>query len=252
MNQEDQHFVDEAVRDFARAVEEGLEEHPEPATLLAHQRGELSPEETAAVDDHLLWCRDCASFSRHTPVPEEELGPVDPDEAAADWRALRRRIEAESTSEQDATSARRQVPAARAAVAAIALVAAGVWIGHVLGDGETPAAPEPNVQIVDLAPPASGRATDAAATEIATDSYTVLVLSTRLPEDAARFEARFVDTSGRTAYTVRDLVPAEYGNLHIGLPPGAIEPGEYRVELVDPHTPQPLETFPVRVLAPTR
>jgi hypothetical protein len=252
MNQEDQHFVDEAVRDLARAVEEGLEEHPDPDTLLAHHRGELSPEEAAAVDDHVLWCRDCASFSRHTPVPEEELGPVDSDEAAADWRALRRRIEAESTSEQDTTSARRQVPAARAAVAAIALVAAGVWIGHVLSDGESPPAPEPNVQIVDLAPPASDRATDAPATEFGSETYTVLVLSARLPEDAARFEARFVDTSGRTAYTVRDLVPAEYGNLHIGLPPGALAAGEYRVELVEPDTPEPLETFPVRVLEPAR
>ena len=85
--------IDELVRRVAREVSAGIASHPPADAFLRHRRGELSPPELAAFEEHLAWCRDCAAIARELPAFLDDLAPpFDPAEREADWQPLLERL----------------------------------------------------------------------------------------------------------------------------------------------------------------
>jgi len=107
-----------------RANSDWFEDHPTPEELSAYQAGELTPEQSDAIQEHLAGCELCTEvlldLHRFLDLPEEDRpreGVVDL-QTETEWRALKAKLPLT----QDRRSARRST---YAALAAILLVAVG-------------------------------------------------------------------------------------------------------------------------------
>ena len=132
-------------------------DHPSPDQWLAYQRGELSAEEEARFQEHLVRCRDCfdlssaaASFAQS----QEEPGAGREVETAALWRLLRPQLEPPRSNVREISSGPRRRPSWRfhlpttlAAVFFVALVGLTAWN---LRQWEAFRAPRPNTPIFDF------------------------------------------------------------------------------------------------------
>jgi anti-sigma factor RsiW len=249
--------IDQALGDLASSVEEGLAVHPDEHPFLAHKRGELSPQEADALEEHLAWCRPCAALWQEVSgLGAGEPEPIDPEEKRGDWESLQRRLAAgeepvhagEPRPAPEPAPRRRYSPAI-AAVLALALGGAGVWIATLNTRLDDQRRPRPNVAVRDLKPPAAERQGAESGLEIDAGETTVLVLNPRTPvaDDAYRAEI-LAEDGGRPVWTLDGLVPTLYGTFTVQLPPGSLAPGEYRLVLLSAEEAEPLETFHLRVV----
>lgn len=271
MRDDDHSFVDDAIRDLAHAVEAELEEHPDPDELLAHSRGELGPERAAWVEDHVVWCRDCASFFREDSPFDDEVDALDPEERETQWQALRRRLQetddpgaAEPFANGRHRSAAaaplppgvkkesRRFPFLQAAAMLLGALGLGVWIGHVARSPGDSGAVVANPEIVDLVPPGSERTMEEETLEVADDHLAVLVLSTRLATSGGSYQARFRDATGEVVLSVDGLEPNEYGNLTLLLFAGALPPGRYSIDISEAGGGETVERFSLLVSSGAR
>ncbi|MFP3939780.1 MAG: zf-HC2 domain-containing protein [Thermoanaerobaculia bacterium] len=255
---------DEALSRFADAVQSSLPEHPAPELLVARQRGELSAEEAEVLDEHLAWCRECSDlFQGWEELAAGESEPVDPEERAADWAALRRRLaDAPPSSEDDggteesgpsrAGTAVRVPRLAAGLAAALVMVVGAAVLWRALGPADgarRPGEPQANVPLVDLRPPGTDRSVGEEPTEIRLGASPVLILNTREPLEERRYRALVYDAGETRVWTVEGLEPTDFGNLTLRLPAGSLAPGRYRIELEPAGGGEVVERYPVRVVA---
>ena len=225
---------DDDVRRLARAVEANLPAHPDAETLVAHQRGELPQAEADALEEHLAWCRDCASLYRDVPwFFEGEAEPVDPAERAADWSALEARLEEEAPP-AEARSVRRRTTGLRlmsglAAALAVVLGGAVYWMVQANGRVDELQRPRGNVPIRDLAPEGAQRTPEQGPPTVSLERGAQLVLDTSSDLGTGSYQAQIEKQDGRVLWTIEGLRPSDYGTLTIGLPPASLPPGLYRI-----------------------
>lgn len=253
----------DSLRRLARGVEESLSAHPEPETLLAYRGDELSPRESAAVQEHLAWCRECAAtlddlalFSAGDESWQGDLPEADPQEKAADWARLMDRIDGAKVGDgQEAVAAAQTLwPRSAQLVAAALVLAVGfsvVWIGRLQGRLEQTLDPQPNVPIYDLDPPATERVgEEAPGIELAPGVRAVLILNPAGAVPPGRYELRFLTPEGRTVWSSEELEPTRFGNFNLELVGGSLPPGRYRIEVSGPRpdSEQVVGSFVFRVL----
>ena len=227
---------DDEVRRLARSVEANLAAHPDAETLVAHQRGELPEGEAAALEEHLAWCRDCASLYLDVPwFFEDEAEPAEPEDMSADWSALEARLAREKEPvPAEHPALRRRVTAFRlmtslAAALAVALGIAVYWIAQTNGRIDQLQQPRGNVPILDLAPEGAARARGEGPVTASLERGAHLVFNTEAELGAGRYQAEVLGEDGRLRREIGDLQATRFGNLTLWLPPGSLRPGLYRI-----------------------
>lgn len=235
---------------LGRAVEDAMDEHPGPARLLAYHRGELAPEEAAAVQEHLAWCReDAALLLELVETFEEEVeGAADEEEEAAAWQRLRRTL-------PEMPSAAAPTPSSHSpwfwSVAASLLVV-GFTAGWAVVEHQRRLAgerPRVNVPIQDVAPPASERAAGEAPVEVTLapeEDRVILILNPSAVPAPGRYRLRILDAGGRPVFATESLQPTRFGNFTLELTRGFLVPGRYRIEIYTADGRTVLDRYPLR------
>ncbi len=225
-------------------------DHPSPDQWIAYQRGQLSAEEEARFQEHLVRCRDCfdlAAAAADFVQPDREPEAGQEIETAALWRLLRPQLDPPADPppqnvRQISDGPRRpsqgfRLPTKLAATFFVALIGMTIWN---LQQRSALEASRANVPIFDIAPDQRGPAGQELAVP-AGPQMLVLHPSEQIP--AYRLTIRDAATSRELSSNElrlnRDLALTLY--LPEGLPPG-----RYRLELAD-GTGKVLETDLLRV-----
>jgi hypothetical protein len=248
---------EDTLKRLARSVDENLAVHPDPEAFLAHRRGELPAAEVEALEEHLAWCRDCAGIWRDLPqFLEGDAEPFDPEEKAADWRALQAQLEtaAPPADEEPPPAARpasrSRLAAGLAAALALAVGGSALWIANLSQRLEDDRRPRPNVAIHDLSPPAAVRAGEEPPLSIRLDRNAVLVLNVSAELEDRAYEARILDGEGEPVWTIDGLEPGRFGNFTLELPAGSLDPGLYRIVVQGGEGEPAVGEYAVRVVEP--
>lgn len=235
-------------------------DHPSPDRWLAYQRGELSADEEAHLQEHLVRCRDCfdlaeaaAAFAR----PDEETAVGREVETAALWRLLRPQLEPPPGNVREISAGPRRrswayfLPSTLAASFFVALVGLSVWNLRQGSALEALREPRPNASVAVFST-GERLSTPAAAETTLPPSTGMLEFHPAEELPAYRLTLRDAATGGEL--WSHELRPDEDLALTLGLPAG-LRPGRYRLELSDGsggRAGRVLETHLVRVPEPER
>jgi Putative zinc-finger len=248
--------VAESSSDFRGTLLELIEaspetmDHPSPDQWIAYQRGELSGEEEARFQEHLVRCRDCfdlATAAADFAPPDETPDASQEMETAALWRLFRPQLDPPAQNVLNfpdgprRPSRRFPLPTTLAATFFVALVGMTAWNLQQRSALEASRAARPNAPIFEV--PADERGPGGQElTMTAGPQMLVLHPTGQLP--AYRLTIRDAATGRGTSYKLR-LNPDFALTLYLseGLPPG-----RYRLELAD-GAGKVLETRLVRVTA---
>jgi putative zinc finger protein len=253
--------VEESSSDFRGTLLELIDaspepmDHPSPDRWIAYQRGELSAEEEARFQEHLVRCRDCfdlATAAAAFAEPDREPDAGQEMETAALWRLLRPQLDPPPQNVRNirdvADGPRRpsqgfRLPTRLAAVFFVALVGMTSWNLQLRSDREALRAPRPNTPIFEIAAGERGPAGQEL-TMTAGPQMLVLHPTDQLPvyRLAIRDAVTGREQSSYELRLNRDLA------LTLDLPEG-LPPGRYRMELADGKG-KVLETHLLRVTAP--
>lgn len=231
----------DSLKQLARGVEENLSSHPRPETLLAYCGGELAPTESAAVEEHITWCRECSDILDDLPqFLSGEVPEADPREKSADWSGLMDQVNRTERSEHRPAVAETSSfwPRSAQLIAAILVLSVGAsvfWVANLKGRLNEALEPRPNIPIYDLDPPAAERAgEEALGLELAARNRAVLILNPLGSVPPGAYTVRFVSADGVTVWTSESLEPTEFGNFNLELVGGSLPPGRYRIDVLGP------------------
>lgn len=237
-------------------------DHPSPDQWLAYHRGELSEDEEARLQEHLVRCRDCfdlAEAAAAFAAPDEAPGPGQEVETAAAWRLLRPQLDP-SPENVRAISAGRERPSRRfrlptylAASFFVALVGMTFWNLRQQSDIEAMReqqsalevlrAPKPNAPVIDFS--AGERQTFLGENVLRLPpGPSTLVFHPN--DELSVYRLAFSDVKTGQELDSYELRLDEDLALTLQLPEG-LPPGRYRLELSDPSSGRVLETHLVRV-----
>lgn len=227
-------------------------DHPSPDQWLAYQRGELSAEEEARFQEHLVRCRDCfdlATAAAAFAQPDETPDAAQEMETAAVWRLLRPQLDPPPQNVRSIADGPRRpsrrfpLPTTLAATFFVGLVGMTVWSLQERSALKASRAPQANAPIFEIAAGERGPAGQEL-TLPAGPQMLVLHPTDQLPvyRLAIRDAATGREQSSHELRLNRDLALTLY--LPEGLPPG-----RYRLELAD-GAGKVLETDLLRVTAP--
>ena len=249
--------MEESAPDFRGTLLELIErspepmDHPTPEQWIAYQRGELSADEEARLQEHLARCRDCfdlAGAAAAFAQPDEEPSATQQTETAAIWRLLRPQLDPPPQNVRNIADGPRRpsrgfrLPATLAACFFVVLVGMAAWNLQLWSTLEASRAPRPNTPIYDIIAergPAGQERTVPAGPR---------VLVFHPPEERPAYRLVIRNTA-----TGRELGPYELRlnpdhALTLELPAG-LPPGRYRLELAD-GAGKVLETDLLRVTGP--
>lgn len=232
-------------------------DHPSPDRWLAYQRGELSADEEARFQEHLVRCRDCfdlaagaAAFAR----PDGEPDAAQEMETAALWRLLRPQLDPPPQNVRKirdvADGPRRpsrgfRLPTTLAATFFVALIGMTVWNLQQRSEVKALQAAQANAPILDFIASQRGPAGQERTLPAGPQ---MLVLHPDPSEQLPVYRLAI-----RDAVTGRELPSYELrlnGDLALTLYlPKGLLPGHYRMELADGGG-KVLETYLLRVTAP--
>jgi hypothetical protein len=242
--------VEESSSDFRGTLLELIDaspepmDHPSPDRWIAYQRGELSADEEARFQEHLVRCRDCFDLAAAAAAFAEPDGEPDASqemETAALWRLLRPQLDPQNV-RNIADGPRRpsrgfRLPTRLAAIFFVALVGMTAWNFQIR-------APRPNVPIFEVPADERGPAGQEL-TMTAGPQMLVLHPTDQLP--VYRLAIRDAATGRGTSYKLRlnrDFALTLYFSA-------GLAPGRYRLELSDGKG-KVLETHLLRVTEPGR
>lgn len=211
--------------------------HPDVDMWVAYHGGDLPGSEEDRLRGHLAKCPACVSLVLDLAAfagTEEVRAEVSEFEMAAAWRALKADL---PETPPRLTDRRVSLPLALAASFLIGVLGLTFW-GLEYRDAQalrgTVAAlsqPQLNLSISDLEPnmaTRSGGTVDPK--EVPHNAFAVLIM---LPTEAFEvYEVEIVGDGEQVLWASPGLAPnAELGTLTVGLPPGYLEPGYYRLQL---------------------
>lgn len=268
---DDRRSFEASLRVLAEEARGGLREHPSPADLAAFQAGALSRDAADGVEEHLAACPGCTRYFLDLAalsdgrVEGREGERLSDEEVAADWEAIRRRIDepaaaapvepgmasgdiARGDSAEESPPAApppvadrdtwyRTVPPLRllAAGLAVAALALGAWSYSLLREAREIRA---DVQIVSLLPRGEGVRGGGEEHQISAGTGpSVLVLTRFGEEDYPDHALEIVEAgeeTGRLIWRADGLELQREGSsriLAIQLPAGSLPPGRYVLRL---------------------
>ncbi len=231
-----------------------LRRHPLPEDLIAYHTGELSPEESEPIQEHLTFCRDCAAYllefasfpasgesdstTRTTRTPDQEPGEA--------WEALQSRLgRGRKSSITFIATWLRQLSEPVAPLgwlsAALCLITVGLGWWSISSNLalEALAGPQINVGVQSLRPRVDpNRGGTDAATIMEADS-TILILTLLDQRTFSDYSMEILDAAQEDAFPIwssRGLRKTRNGTFHIQLPPESLSPGIYEIHLygIDP------------------
>lgn len=227
--------------------------HPDVERWIAYHGGELAAPEEEPLRRHLAACPACVSLVLEledfaSAEGGEDRAAVSEFERAAAWKAMKAALARETAPPKRWLERRVPVPMALAASLVVAALGLSLWgIEH--RRVERYSRPQVDLAIRDLEPSRATRSGGAESpTELSRGSYSALVM---LPSRSfASYRMEILDARGRTVWSASGLTAhPQLGTLSVGLPPGFLEPGDYRVELYGGEGNVPLEDdLPIRVV----
>jgi hypothetical protein len=233
--------MEESPSDFRGTLLELIEMSPEPMDhpsadqWIAYQRGELSTDEEARLQEHLARCRDCFDLAAAAADFAQADGEPDASqemETAALWRLLRPQLDPPARNVRNFADGPRRpslgfrLPMTLAATFFVALVGMTAWNLQLQSNREALRAPRPNAPIFDIAPDERGPAGQEL-TMPAGPQMLVLHPTDQLP--VYRLTIRDAATGRGTSYKLR--LSRDFA-LTLYLPNG-LPPGRYQLELSD-------------------
>lgn len=251
----------ETSSDFRDALQELIDtspepmDHPSPDRWIAYHRGELSADEEALLQEHLVRCRDCFDLSQGAAAfaqPEEERGTGE--DADALWRRLRPQLGPEpapsrqNVREISAGTRRRpswwfRLPSTLAASFFVAFVGMTAWNVRLQSALAALRAPQANAPIFNVF---GGERLPAGQALTVPAGPRMFVFH---PDDGLPvYRLAIRDAATGRELSSAELRPDEDFALTLYLPEG-LRPGEYRMELAD-GSGRALETYLLRVTEP--
>ncbi|HEX5718317.1 MAG TPA: zf-HC2 domain-containing protein [Thermoanaerobaculia bacterium] len=230
-------------------------EHPSPDRWIAYHRGELSADEEAFLQEHLVRCRDCFDLSEAAAAfarPDEEPGTREELETIALWRRLRPQLDpASGPSRQNVreisagplrrSSWRFRLASTLAASFFVALVGMTVWNVRLR-------APKPDSLIVDFADAERLPTANEMTLSASTGPWTLVF---HPPGELPVYRLALRDAAtGREQWSYELRLDRDLA-LTIQLPEG-LRPGSYRLELTDGSGGRVFQTHLLRVTEPGR
>jgi hypothetical protein len=250
--------VEESSSDFRGTLLELIDaspepmDHPSPDRWIAYQRGELSADEEARFQEHLVRCRDCFDLAAAAAAFAEPDGEPDAGqevEAAALWRLLRPQLDPPPQNVRNIADGPRRpsrgfrLPTKLAATFFVALVGMTAWNLQQRSTLEAIRAPQANAPIFEIA---AGERGPAGQELTVPTGPRMLVFHPAEELPAYRLVIRDVAT-GRELFSGELQLNRDHA-LTLYLPEG-LPPGRYRMELSDGKG-KVLETDLLRVTAP--
>lgn len=237
--------------------------HPTPEQLAAYQEGQLTAEEAADLQEHLLWCRVCTGLLLDMGrFPDLGSAPAEgPPPAAAeqDWDRVRQRL-AEDEGQGLLRFRRPRPPHRRArtrlawAMAAsflLATVGLSIWGRGLSLTVSDLSRPQVNVPIQDLYPEDSERADAGAGTVPLLPAGEASTLVIHLLDGPGRdeYRAEIVDHEGVVAWSGEGLRRSPLGPLTLALPAAFARPGRYEIRVHGTGAERALliETYPFEI-----
>lgn len=215
----------------------GVSSHPDLDRWIAYHGGELLESEEDQLRSHLVSCRACVSlvldlesFNEPTCADDGSCADVRVSEfeTASAWRAMKSALPASAIPPRVAQpryAARRHL--ALAASLIFGVVGWSLWsVEH-----REHSRPQLNLAIHDLEPNRATRSGgDPNLTEVRNHEFSALVM---LPSKSfATYEVTILDSQDQPVWGSEGLLPhPELGTLTLGLPPGSLEPGDFRLRL---------------------
>lgn len=243
-----------AVRAFARQKRKESTPHPLPEALLAYHQGQLSPEESEEMREHLVLCESCSDLVLDLgSFPEIE--PVDPASQASEdavtdrrWESLRTRLRGEGGGGPAPGRARRKPsrhalfllpPVSGALAAGLAAVSLGLafWglsLHQRLAELSRPAV---RIAVSSLVPRETAAARDEGGAEPASfpawADRLLLILNLFEPRSYSAYQVEIFDAleGGRSIWRSGDLRRSHDGNFAFEVPRSFLPAGAYRIEL---------------------
>ena len=211
--------------------------HPDIETWIAYQEGDLPVSEEDRLRGHLASCPSCVSLVLDLASftgAREDRAEVSEFELAAAWRALEGGLR-----EADPRPSGRRVPLPMALAASFIVGVLGLTLWGVEHRNaqslRTQVAqlsqPQLELSLTDLEPDMATRSGGLSNPEsVSRDAFSVLIM---LPTQRfERYEIEIVEDPDRVVWSSSGLEPdAELETLTLGLPPGFLEPGDYRLQL---------------------
>jgi len=247
--------------------------HPEPATLAAYHAGELTGEEEARLQDHLVSCRECAALLLDLDGladPGFGAGSLSPADQEALWGRIQGEVRKEAPPPAPAPLApviplRRPPASPRSAgsprwlqaLAASLLIATLGLSGWVVSLRHELSRPQANAKVVELFSGAARSEERSYVVPADAPRRFTLVLHLSGADRAARYRMEIVRADGaRVADVPGLLLDAKLGTLSLELSRDEIGPGDYRLRLFGgagrgaPE--EPVAEYPLRVEPPRR
>lgn len=243
------------------------QEHPSPEDIAAYQEQRLEGESYEEVRQHLLDCVDCMVIWRGLrQLAEEPPTPAASSEfeRALFRRSLETRLAAEGDApEQNAPPATVQAsphrppgtffPKALAAALLAAVLGLSLWNLEQRRTLDLLSAPQGNVTAHYLTPASAQRSpgTNPTPQVIASDTGSLLQITP--PPDGAgstpppTYTLRILDLDDQPIWRQTGNQTDGFGGLTIYLPPGALEPGSYRLQLAVDGEVETLDEYRVEV-----
>ncbi len=252
MNGHEQPTIDDAVRCLGAEMASVDDDHPDADVLGDYAEGGLLDSERDAVDDHLLWCRDCADLVAdrellsHTNQPSGSL-PMPIDAALNELRARIEDGEKEAADDVAAgphvTAGPRSSRSTRLRVAlrlAAALILAGGWgitlqqLHSARSKNHALTQPRFGVVVTDAAISGSERGGEQAPNRLtfdATTDHLVIVLTPDEPTIDGTFVGRILTLDSSIVVEGAPLRPTNQGTFTLGLHRDSLPPGRYVIEI---------------------
>jgi hypothetical protein len=225
------------LRAVAEAKSRGLEGHPSAQELVDYHFGILPPEEADAIQEHLIFCRECAqavldmvAFSR----PEgEPAGPaVDLDR---EWDRLQARLEEKAPPTAARPLPSRRLPWALAAASLLGTLGLLGWnlsLREELGEARRPSA---DVVLANLVPerPGAERATEAPARVGVRPEQRKVLLLLNLGDlrDFPDYRMELADPERGVLWAESGVPRNEDGTFLLEIPADLLETKPYEVRL---------------------
>jgi hypothetical protein len=256
-----------AARTLALAEEGVLAGHPEPSTLLAYHRRELSPEEAERLRDHLALCGECSRLLLQVesfPALSSQTALLTDRQQAAEWALLRDRIGFATSAPAPAPapapsrllSRRFPLPWALAASLLLATtLGLGVWVLRLRDEVGALAGPQVHLAVADLTPEGSGprEGAEPAAVRLAADAdRLLLILNLADWRPFAGYHLRVTGPAGQAVWE-GDLARSAHGNFLLTLPRALLPAGSYRLRLngrTSAGKEQPLAEYRLQIAGP--
>lgn len=230
-------------------------DHPSPDRWLAYHRGELSEDEEALLQDHLVRCRDCFDLCEAAAAftePAEEPDAGQEVDSAAHWRLLRPRLGVVAPGPQRRPSWRARLPLALAASFFVATVGLAAWNLRQQSALDALRAPQPDALIFDFSAGERFSTPDSAEKTLSASTGPWMLVFHPADELPVYRLALRDAAAGRELWSY-ELRPDEDLALTLQLPEG-LPPGRYRLEVSDGsggRAGRVLETHLLRVTEPT-